>query len=189
MSPLRGSRTLRTFFYRDVTPTGFKDLADVFLQRCHPYGVQGPCGRFSTEMSPLRGSRTLRTFFYRDVTPTGFKDLADVFLQRCHPYGVQETFAERVCRDLQQIPRNVPKLTSMVRLGTVPTGPGEYAVRNADRIWASTPQNCTIGVNLGIFCSFFESVKGCVFSSTFLKRASIVKSLFYGFQSFAKCRF
>ena len=159
MSPLRGSRTLRTFFYRDVTPTGFKDLADVFLQRCHPtgfkdladvflqrchpYGVQGPCGRFSTEMSPLRGSRTLRTFFYRDVTPTGFKDLADVFLQRCHPYGVQETFAERVCRDLQQIPRNVPKLTSMVRLGTVPTGPGEYAVRNADRIWASTPQNCT----------------------------------------------
>ena len=78
-----------------------------------------------------------------DVTPTGFKDLADVFLQRCHPYGVQETFAERVCRDLQQIPRNVPKLTSMVRLGTVPTGPGEYAVRNADRIWASTPQNRT----------------------------------------------
>ena len=48
-----------------------------------------------------------------DVTPTGFKDLADVFLQRCHPYGVQETFAESICRDLQQIPRNVPKLTPM----------------------------------------------------------------------------
>ena len=121
MPPLRGSRTLRTFFYRDATPTGFKDLADVFLQRCHPYGVQGPCGRFSTEMPPLRGSRTLRTFFYRDVTPTGFKDLADVFLQRCHPYGVQETFAERICRDLQQIPRNVPKLTPMVRFQTAPT--------------------------------------------------------------------
>ena len=49
--------------------------------------------------------------------------------------------------------------------------------------------NRTIGVNLGIFSSVFESVKGCVFSSTFLKRASIVKRLFYGFQSFAKCRF
>ena len=56
-----------------------------------------------------------------DVTPTGFKDLTDVFLQRCHPYGVQETFAERICRDLQQIPRNVPKLTPMVRLETAPT--------------------------------------------------------------------
>ena len=43
--------------------------------------------------------------------------------------------------------------------------------------------NRTIGVNLGIFSSVFESVKGCVFSSTFLKRASIVKRLFYGFQS------
>ena len=57
-----------------------------------------------------------------DVTPTGFKDLLDVFLQRCHPYGVQETFAERICRDLQQIPRNVPKLTAMVRFVTAPTG-------------------------------------------------------------------
>ena len=55
-----------------------------------------------------------------DVTPTGFKDLADVFLHRCHPYGVQETFAERICRDLQQIPRNVPKLTPM---GFAPLNP------------------------------------------------------------------
>ena len=58
-----------------------------------------------------------------DVTPTGFKDLADVFLQRCHPYGVQETFAERVCRDLQQIPRNVPKLTPMVNKNGEVQGP------------------------------------------------------------------
>ena len=49
--------------------------------------------------------------------------------------------------------------------------------------------NRTIGVNLGIFSSVFESLKGCVFSSTFLKSASMVKRLFYGFQSFAKCRF
>ena len=49
--------------------------------------------------------------------------------------------------------------------------------------------NRTIGVNLGIFSSVFESLKGCVFSSTFLKSASMVKRLFYGIQSFAKCRF
>ena len=150
MPPLRGSRTLRTFFYRDATPTGFKDIADVFLQRCHPYGVQGHCGRFSTEMPPLRGSRdiadvflqrchpygvqeTLRTFFYRDATPMGFKDIADVFLQRCHPYGVQETFAERIRRDLQQIPRNVPKLTTMVRLETAPTFLDNYLICNSGK--------------------------------------------------------
>ena len=64
-----------------------------------------------------------------DVTPTGFKDITDVFLQRCHPYGVQETFAERVCRDLQQIPRNVPKLTPMVRLGNRTIGVNLVGIR------------------------------------------------------------
>ena len=82
------------------------------------------------------------------------------------------------------------KLTPMVRLGN-----------HTYRTWEArllfflklTPMvrfpNRTIGVNLGIFSSVFESVKGCVFSSTFLKSASMVKRLFYGFQSFAKCRF
>ncbi len=49
------------------------------------------------------------------------------------------------------------------------------SVRNADRIWTSTPQNRTIGVNLGIFRSLFEFPKGCVFSSASLESASIFK--------------
>ena len=83
---------------------------------------------------------------------------------RCRPYGA----------DL-----------SSIRVSTemsCPTGLKRFLKNRSFRVKSGAVANRTISVNLGVFCSFLEFAKGCIFSSAFLKRVSIFKGLFYSFQ-------
>ena len=68
--------------------------------RCHPSGVQGRFGRFSTEMPPLWGSRDIRRRVCSDLqqVPIGR------FSTEMSPLRGSRDIRRRVCRDLQQIP-------------------------------------------------------------------------------------